>query len=381
MLEPDPPREEREWGVIAYVMADQRDLSKEDAAQFDEIATQEARKLIRAARGLQNVYLSVHVDLTSRQGALRYLVPGRVGRDSVEELKEQRAGIDGLVKFVEASKREQPARHRMLILWGHGFGPLGLFADPDGGEAKQTGVLTLPDLQTALTRIKDCGKVDILLVKSCYMATLEAATELEGLTDYMICSQGLIPLRTWTVWEEVFERLEGEPRKVAEDVLQAIATHYRDVVERNERSEIPFSLLRPSGIGQVRERIAALSAALLSYAGDPTVAEAIEQARPVAGGDKALLDVRRLCSNLMASEYVDLANCASALQEAIQPALVVANTPDDSAFGGVGVFHFPRDPLLRVQSFANEVTELLYLSLDFPKTTGWGALAFPPLPV
>jgi hypothetical protein len=369
--------EQRTWGVVAYLMADQRDLSQEDAQELDDVATEEAKKLVRAARGLDDVYLSVHVDLTRTTGSLRYRVPGSL---VPEPDREQRAGFDNLVSFIEEAKIEQPAKYHMLILWGHGSGPLGLFSDPEGGAEDQTGQLTLLDLHEVLRRtshVYQKDPLDLLLVKSCYMATLEAATAIQTLVRYMICSQARVPLRTWTVWEEIFERLAGPPESVGPVVLQAIGRHYRDIAERNNRDEVPFSLLQPSGMAQLHEPLRMLFATMQDYISDPDIAAAIEHARPGVGGDQALVDVRRLCSNLMAVGYSELSARAAAVDAAITPMLVLDNTPSDSAFGGVGLFHFPRDPLLRIESFANQVTEELYLGLEFPNITGWSALALP----
>jgi hypothetical protein len=207
---------------------------------------------------------------------------------------------------------------------------------------------------------------------------LTRTRELDSLTDYLICSQARVPLRTWSIWEEVFEQLCKGPEEVATAVMRALDEHYKELAERNGRAEIPFSLLKPSGVKtRIDEPMAALCRYLSTRLDDPGIAAAIEGARPASGGDKALLDVRTLLTNLINVGDPDLAAFADTLDKAIKPHVVVENTPDGSDFGGLGLFHFPRSPLLRVESFANEVTEEKYADLLFCKETQWHKLAFP----
>ena len=65
------------------------------------------------------------------------------------------------------------------------------------------------------------------------------------------------------------------------------------------------------------------------------------------------------------------------MTENLKPYVIVENTPAGSSFGGLGLFHFPRNPLLRVESFANEVTEEKYAELVFSQETQWHKVAFP----
>jgi hypothetical protein len=374
------PLPTRKWRVIAYIVGDQVGLPAEEAQEIDRIAMEEARKMVRAARGQPDMYLAAHVDLTLTHGGFQFKVPGHPEPTFIEE---EQAGLKGIIDFVRESKDTLPAEHTMVILWGHGGGPLGLFDDPHGKATggKGNGQLTLPDLRQLLTEARKTsikGKTDILLVKSCYLATLEAAREIDDLTDYLICSQARVPLRTWTVWEEIFDQLVADPTDVVRPVIQAICKHYEDVAERNGRDEIPFSLLRPVGVREHLDApIAALSTHLRARGGNVRIAEAIEQSRPAEGGDAALLDVQRLVMNLRNAGDPDIAAAAEVILAALRPNVVVQNTPEKSQFGGLGLFHFPREPLRRVESFANEVTRETYAGLQFSKKTRWHEVAFP----
>ncbi len=116
------------------------------------------------------------------------------------------------------------------------------------GDAGLAGSLSLTDLGNALREVaSQRGKdlVDILLVKSCYAATVEAAYELQGAVRFMLSSQAKVPLRTWTMWE-VFEALDRPTTDVegtATTFLAALSKHFDRAVERRFRKEVPFSLV------------------------------------------------------------------------------------------------------------------------------------------
>jgi hypothetical protein len=374
------PLPKRAWGVLVYIVGDQDGLSPEEAADINKVAQKEAQKLVRAARGLDDVYLSVHVDLTGEDGSWVYRVPGE---RQPEKRPEDRASLQNLVDFLEAEKAERPSDHTMVILWGHSGGPLGLFQDPEGGPG--TGTIRLSELGKILPafRASPQSPIDILLVKSCYMATLEATWEVERIVDYMICSQARVPMQTWTIWEDVFEQIgkDKAPASVARDILHAVERHYADARKRNDRDEIPFSLLRPGQVLETKPLLNTLFRMLWTHRDDAAVVAAVESARPDSGGDKALLDVRQLCVNLVNVGYPELAHVAVAVDDALSPAVIVENTPATSRYGGIGLFHFPRNALLRAESFANVVTENVYSALSFAKDTEWVPVAFPSLTV
>jgi hypothetical protein len=123
------PSEPRSWGVWVYIVGDHEGLSGDEATEINRVATEEALKLVRAARGLEDIYLSVHVDLTNEKGSSIYRVPGV---REPERRPEDRTSLESLVAFLRTEKADRPTAHNLVILWGHSGGPMGLFSDPDG---------------------------------------------------------------------------------------------------------------------------------------------------------------------------------------------------------------------------------------------------------
>jgi hypothetical protein len=374
--QPSGQARKRAWTVLAYVMADDTGAVGETDEDnlIDRVAEEEVGKLIAAARGRDNVHLAVQADFTGRPGTLR-VRPGRLP----ETLPETTAGLEGFTAFAREMCAECPADHYMVIVWGHGAGPLGFFSDGDGTATagRRSGSLSLTDLGTALRNIAwQRGKdlVDILLVKSCYAATLEAAFELQDAVRFMVSSQAKVPLRTWTIWE-VFDALNHPTTDVeatAGQFLNALSRHFDSAIERRFRKEVPFSLVKVANAGAAAKPLERLASMLAERGLDDASRVAIHTARPTRAGDMALLDVVTLCQAL--KETKELANAANDLASAIRTA-VVATQPDDSVFTGLGLFHLP-EPLLRLESFANDVTLGSYGRLRLDQATGWSRVAF-----
>jgi hypothetical protein len=373
---PSGQRPTRTWTVLAYIVADDTGVagSDEDEDLIDRVAEEEVDKLVAAARGRDNMYLAVQADFSGKPGTLRV----RPGRRS-EKLPESTAGLASFREFAREMRDECPAEHYMVIVWGHGAGPLGFFSDGDGtdGDGGRAGSLSLTDLASVLRDIakhRDKDLVDILLVKSCYAATLEAAFELQDSVRFLLSSQAKVPLRTWTMWEvlEALNRPTASVEATAEAFLAGLGRHYDQAVERRFRKEVPFSLVDVTGVRDAGRPLAQLADFLATQGLDEATTAAIRAARPTSAGDPALLDVLTLCAHL--ESVRDARPAATDLSNAIRAA-VVATQPEDSAFSGLGVFLLP-EPLLRLESFANDVTLGSYGRLRLDQATGWSRVAF-----
>src|SRR6185436_4076831 len=189
------------------------------------------------------------------------------------ELLDTQVDLDCFLKWVY---RWCPADHYAIFIWGHSFGPAGLF-EPGSGltipkpglEALQQAFEQFNKLRTAndppyvdpstaaatesrvggkgattVTTAPSTGaptsagaevvqqwsakgykKVDIVLFHDCWMSTLETAFQIEDSTARMIASQSLIPIGThyanfmWP-WEDLLKALSAS--SFAEDMANRI---------------------------------------------------------------------------------------------------------------------------------------------------------------
>src|SRR5262245_43162251 len=138
-----------------------------------------------------------------------------------------------LTCFLEWVYRWCPADHYSIFIWGHSFGPAGLFEPGSGLAIPQPGLEALKKAfeqfqakrkaedpippyvavsENASRAPSSPGtsgaeqqaieqwaaevdkKVDIVLFQDCWMSTLETAFEIEGSTAGMIASQSLLPI-------------------------------------------------------------------------------------------------------------------------------------------------------------------------------------------
>jgi len=139
-----------------------------------------------------------------------------------------------LTCFLEWVYRWCPADHYAIFIWGHSFGPAGLFEPGSGLSIPQPGLQALKNAFAQFQATRRAGdgvetqiavsppaapispgpsatssvgqeavqqwasevekKVDIVLFQDCWMSTLETAFEIESSTAGMISSQSLLPV-------------------------------------------------------------------------------------------------------------------------------------------------------------------------------------------
>jgi hypothetical protein len=383
----------RPWTVLAYIVADHKALLPEDVPpRIDQIAHMEVDNLLWAA-DLSSAHVAVQVDYTFEPGILRVIADG----DGTEKTVLPEAGssrTETFKNFIREVAIACPADRYMLLVWGHGFGPVGYFVDANGNDIAATGDLTLnlPELADVLSFAAGASgfkqPIDLLLVKSCSVATVEGAWEVEPYVKYLVGSQATVPLREWS-YGRIFKALEPAdyrsssetPLLPLEDqaiaVLNAVDHHYQFAVAREGQAEVPYSLLRPSRVknlkAPMRELVAALSTQELTSA---ALRESIAKARHVPTVDPAVLDLRSLCESLQGVPSVSKA-AAELLKwlEMSGESPVVTRRPAASAFGGIGIFYMP--PIgSRLPSFGNWVTTFDYRALKSSVETSWDKVAF-----
>ena len=124
--------EEKEWTVLIYMVSDGPSGSR----ALDDIAQRELVDIISGANTrneegktpLDDIYVAVQMDLKDRAGTLRYVLNRRhVEFDDFPE----RSATDPLtvISYFKWVHNECPARHYLVVFWGHSSSFIGLFGD------------------------------------------------------------------------------------------------------------------------------------------------------------------------------------------------------------------------------------------------------------
>jgi hypothetical protein len=377
-----------DWTLLVYIVADHTGVPRDQIpAKIDEIAHLEVDNILWAA-DLQKVNVGIQVDFTFDPGILRVIADGKGREDTV--LPDSGSGrIETFQKFIHEVAVRCPAEHYMLLLWGHGLGPIGFFSDANGSDVLASGdkTLSLVELEDVLRYAASAEgfdqKVDLLLAKSCTVATVETAWQIRDHVNLLIGSQATVPLKEWT-YGQLFKALDSSDQvkpptleHTARRVLDALNRQFQFAAARDGQTEVPYSLIDPSRVWNLQSPMQALGAAM-AVAGPQSSAirAAVANARRMPITDPAFLDLLALSESLQKVPAVTgpATQMLNVLQDAgVSP--VLARRPDPSAFNGIGVFYFP-EPDLRSKSLANFVTTFDYHKLESSAATAWNMVAF-----
>jgi hypothetical protein len=380
---PTSARDRKSWTVLAYIVADHRDIPGDQvAAQIDSIAHDEVDSILWAA-DLSRINVAVQVDFSHIPGVLRVIANG-AGRERTMLPEEDAGRVDTFTSFIQEAAKHCPAERYMLLLWGHGAGPIGFFADAhlDGTLDDADRTLSLVELEQVLAFASGpdgFGRpVDILLGKSCSLATIEAAYQVKDQVNLLVSSQATVPLKAWT-YGQIFRALGDDVDESAMKLLNAVARQYRDPANRLGRAEVPYSVIRPSRIDALGSELKELCAALSPSAAAmqrPPFSDAIAAARRPSS-DAALLDLGALCSGLAAMKDFGGASQARDVLRALRSpeSPIVSHRPGGSAFHGISAFYLP-PPGMRKHSFGSAVTTFDYRKLRVCGATAWDQVAF-----
>jgi hypothetical protein len=380
----DAAPDKKPWTVLAYIVADNKDRPDDEVgSRIDDIAHDEVDNLLWAA-DRSKVNVAVQIDFSHQPGVLRVIANSN-GLEKTRLPEDHGAGrVDTFTDFIAAVGRGCPAEHYLLLIWGHGEGPIGFFSDAHGGDLLPAAdkTLSLPELAQVLefaASPQGLGrKIDILLGKSCSLATIEAAYQLKDGVELMVCSQAIVPLRAWT-YDEMFKALDDDVPRTALGLLDALDRQFQVADARMGRAEVPYSIIRPSLMTRLGPVMKPLSAALSAAPGSllqAPIAEAIAAARRPSC-DAALLDLGALCTALAALTESGCCGAAAQLQAFLASAdrPVIEHRPRDTAFHGISAFYLP-PPELRRFSFGGDVTTFEYRKLGVCAATGWDLVAF-----
>jgi hypothetical protein len=359
------------WTVVAYIVADDvGEATPEQAAHIDDVAQKEA-EAIQKAVGALDAHVAIQLDFKGKRGVHRWM------NGEKTELPEGPSGDPRHVNgFMSEVALLCPSRHRLVLFWGHGAGPIGMFHDDNPTFSSAQKTLSLRDMRSALEIL---GHVNIFVVKSCSMATLEAAWELDGAVDYLIASQGNVSEQPWTYPHIVaaLKKVWGDDMEsVARNIVDALHRHYATTAITTD-DEVPFAVLRLAGVAEIRRELQSLVRALAIGKRFATLGDerekAFEDARPdPPPWEPSLIDVTTMCEHLLlCQEFEDEAR---AVMTSLRERLIRHRQPQNTLFRGVSLFHYPRDGS---GDFAEAISPADYLKLRLcADLSEWPSIAF-----
>lgn len=182
-------------------------------------------------------------------GTVRYHVLKDESKKVVSSLPLYAEGDPGeyttLLNFIKWSKQAYPAKHYMLMLYGHGAGFMGTgYSDAAGGGAG----MKLNELELAL---KAGGGVDIFFLYSCLMQMAEVSQSLDGAAKLVMGSE--TSMLTGVPFNEMFATISANADKSVPVLAAALTDSVMKYDTRLGRSDpaFTFSLVRPEGLKNV----------------------------------------------------------------------------------------------------------------------------------
>jgi Clostripain family len=204
----------------------------------------------------------------------RYLVTGagteQIGINGTAQDIGSRnmADPNELREFVTWAKQTYPAQRYALVLWNHGGGYTGLIEDQtDGGHD----LMSLTQLKQALTGL---GQIDLVDFDMCLMGAYETMDSMQGLADYVVFSEEVVP-GAGNPYEEVVNGIQqyatASTRTVAEMFVNRFHESYTET-----RSSTTKSAYDMASYQDFKTSFEALAATLRASLG--TLSPAIAQA-------------------------------------------------------------------------------------------------------
>lgn len=128
---------------------------------------------------------------------------------------------EALRNFVNYCQENHPAKHYLLVLFGHG---MIVGSDAFLPDENPVSAISLPQLGEIVSgfceNVKGHGTLELLAMHSCSMGALEVAFQLKGTAKYMIASEGFSYVGAWPyrqLLKKLFTNVERPVRDSAKD--------------------------------------------------------------------------------------------------------------------------------------------------------------------
>ncbi|MGI5818185.1 MAG: clostripain-related cysteine peptidase [Armatimonadota bacterium] len=336
------------WTLMALVCAD-GDLST--------IGPQYAQRLVMAAGDVE-WSLALQLDngdelptrrLLRRGSEIRVEPPRTIG-------SEDMASARTLGDFFAWAAENAPADRYAVVVFGHGVSASGRGWDgslvaPWPAVAIDAGAGGRPlrprDLAAAI--VEGTGRrADLVVLDSCYGASLEVAWDLRDATDLVIGSSGRLPSRGLP-WEAMLQAEANSisPARIASGLIGA--------------ADEALALVRTDGLEELRDEIAVLTSVIGTEIAE--AAPVITQARSHCatwGSEGEMIDVRSFCQELALRGPAAPREAARRAVEAIDRCVFMDGGPETAAV----TLPFPAG-LAQLPAVASD---------GFTETSGWGGM-------
>ena len=134
-----------------------------------------------------------------------------------------------LTKFINWAKQNYPAEQYALVLWNHGGGYTGLLQDITSAGS---GLMSIGDLPTALNGV---GPISVIDFDMCLMAGYETLVMVNGLTDYVVFSEELVP-GAGNPYQELIDGIQANSAADARTIAEVFADQFHAAYTGNRAS-------------------------------------------------------------------------------------------------------------------------------------------------
>jgi hypothetical protein len=244
------------WTVMVLMGADnvggEKPLAEEaekDLAEMEDVPFSTALNIV------------VQIDRAEGDGGpARYFI-GRTGRQELEGADgipdgQGKGGPEILQNFLTWAKQRYPAKHYMLVLWGHAY-RLAFNRDPQSPDG-----LDFPQVATVLQNTNEAGnRLDIVAFDSCNVSLLEGAYQLRDVADYLVASQFTDPLPGWP-YDVILKRVGGDKDHFTgpegpKDFGRAIVSQF--VRSYEGQKNVTMTMLELSRVEEIGQRVGDLA--------------------------------------------------------------------------------------------------------------------------
>ena len=285
-----------EWAVFAYMAAD----CNLAAFMFDDLLE------MKAVGSSESVHVLALFDgpLLTDSFFARLNVDTKLSEDIVLRFNELRTNEAATLTMALQVASVYPAKHRLLLLGGHGSGWRGLLLDQNIGMRyrSEPGRLVLPGpgsdcdarLHACLVRTqerlnREIEKVDaaqshydVLGFDACYMGNIEAIAHLSHLADLLVVSEDLVPGEGFayrSILTDLLRNPAQSPLELATCIVDATSRFYQ-TAGPSER-QITLAALAAEQLTPFSQAFVRLVQGLGPIAGEPasfaTVQNALEK--------------------------------------------------------------------------------------------------------